>query len=155
MFNHYGFFYTVVADECKAYQVLDQADRSITFADPNVVKCDREELEGFRLPGWYRFMGDSGDQIPETCVPAGRCGTHAPGWLNGKHPTEQEGVVTREVCYTSKTECCNFKNNIQIRNCSKFYVYELQKPPSCYLRYCGNRLGESIVLLTVFLCITR
>lgn len=138
-----------IADECKSYQVLDQADRSMSFADSNVVKCDKNEAEGFRFPGWYRFMGDSGDQMPDKCVPTGRCGTRAPGWLNGQHPTEQESVVTREVCYHWKKECCKWKNDIKIRNCGEFYVYELQKPPTCDLRYCGNQQGESLFLLTI------
>lgn len=138
-----------IADECKSYQVLDQADRSMSFADSNVVKCDKNEAEGFRFPGWYRFMGDSGDQMPDKCVPTGRCGTRAPGWLNGQHPTEQEGVVTREVCYHWNKECCKWKNDIKIRNCGEFYVYELQKPPTCDLRYCGNQQGESLLLLTI------
>ncbi|KAL9951198.1 hypothetical protein ACROYT_G043820 [Oculina patagonica] len=67
-----------------------------------------------------------------------RCGTRYPGWLNGAHPSVAEGVVTRRVCYTASRNCCVWQNNIKVKNCSGFYVYELQKPPRCSLRYCGN-----------------
>ena len=88
------------------------------------------------------MTGEAGHHIPEKCVPMRHCGTHAPGWLNGKHPTIQEGVVTREVCYHWKKMCCYWKNFIKIRNCGSYYVYELSKPPACHLRYCGKREGE-------------
>lgn len=87
------------------------------------------------------MAGESGDQIPEICVPERHCGTLAPGWLHGKHPSVKDGEVTREVCYHWSNDCCNWKNNITIRNCSDFYVYKLDKPPKCYLRYCGNGKG--------------
>ena len=76
--------------------------------------------------------------MPETCVPIRRCGTHAPGWLNGKHPTVAEGAVTRQVCYHWSNKCCMWENNIRVRNCGAFYVYELVKTPTYYLRYCGS-----------------
>ncbi|XP_078353427.1 uncharacterized protein LOC144638119 [Oculina patagonica] len=117
------------ADECKSYQAVDQADRSMSFADENVVKCDQKEQDGMSFPGWYRFTGETGEQMPDKCVPTGRCGTKATGWLSGAHPTEQDGVVTREVCYHQDNNCCKWKNNIKVRNCGEFYVYELQKPP--------------------------
>ena len=133
----------MTADECKSHQLLDQADRSISFADTNVVKCDQKaDKDGLQFPGWYRFTGETGEQMPEKCVPTGRCGTKSPGWLNGAHPSQQEGAVTREVCYHLEGNCCKWKNNIKVRNCGEFYVYELQKPPACDLRYCGDNDGR-------------
>ena len=112
-------------------------------SDQSRVKCDGRAPDNILVPKWYRMTGDSGDQIPESCVPMRRCGTRAPGWLNGSHPSLQEGVVARQVCYHRTGGCCQWKNNIQIRNCGDFYVYELQKPPTCSLRYCGNKEGKS------------
>ena len=88
--------------------------------------------------GWYRIMGKAGTQIPEECVPVHRCGTFAPGWVNGQHPTVEEGIVIREVCYHWDGNCCEWQNKIRIRNCGEYYVYQLQKPPTFNLRYCGN-----------------
>ena len=98
------------------------------------LKCDKNDLN----PGWYRFTAGAGDKMPTSCPPKNRCGTHAPGWLNGNHPTVAEGIVTRQVCYHWSSSCCNWKNNIRVKNCGAFYVYELKKPPTCWLRYCGE-----------------
>ena len=104
----------------------------------NNVRCDQRDLN----PGWYRFTGAAGDKMPTECVPVRRCGTHAPGWLSGAHPTLAEGAVARKVCYHWTGRCCQWSNNIKIRNCGGFFVYELQKTPVCSLRYCGNKQGE-------------
>ena len=140
----------VAGDECRSYQVLDQADRAMGFHDPSIKKCDQKDPDGISFPGWYRMMGKTGDQMPEKRVPINRCGTSAPGWLNGKHPTVEEGVVTREVCYNGNGKPCNWKNNIKIRNCGEYFVYELQKPPACDLRYCGNLKGVFEIDPTLF-----
>lgn len=103
------------------------------FANQSVSKCDDT------LNGWYRFTEKSGTQMPEQCVPIKRCGTLATGWLNGEHPSVDELVVTREVCYHWEGDCCKWKNNIQVRNCGDFYVYELGPTPNCKYRYCGNK----------------
>ena len=102
------------------------------------LRCDQRDL----AVGWYRFTGAAGDRMPTYCVPKNRCGTHAPGWLNGSHPSVADGVVTRRVCYHWSNKCCLWKNNIKVKNCGAFFVYELQKTPVCYLRYCGNNRGE-------------
>ena len=141
--NHLRFCVFVgEASECKSYKELNQADRAEANSDQSNVKCDGRAPDNIVSPGWYRMTGASGDQIPDKCVPMRRCGTHAPGWLDGKHPTLLEGAVTRQVCYHWSSRCCNWKNNIKIRNCGDYYVYELQKPPVCSLRYCGNNAGE-------------
>jgi len=79
-------------DGCSNYTVLSEADRAqgqIVINDSNY-RCDRDDL----VPGWYRFQGASGDQMADKCVPTNYCGTQHPGWLDGRHPTVAEGVVT-------------------------------------------------------------
>ncbi|XP_078359243.1 uncharacterized protein LOC144643772 [Oculina patagonica] len=121
-------------DECHNYKTLSEADRAQGNVLQDNKRCDQLDL----TPGWYRFQGAAGDQIPDKCVDTNRCGTSSPGWLSGAHPTVAEGVVTRKVCYHWWDNCCFWSNNIKVKNCSDFYVYELQKPPFCDLRYCGN-----------------
>ncbi|KAK3736078.1 hypothetical protein QZH41_006891 [Actinostola sp. cb2023] len=93
---------------------------------------------GFRYKKWYRFTGAAGSAMSTKCVPGRHCGSHAPGWLSGSHPTQAEGMVTRKVCFTWGNNCCRWNNSIRVRNCGEFYVYELGKTPLCNLRYCGN-----------------
>ena len=130
-------------DGCKNYKILNGVDRAQEYTLPAQQRCDSDlEL------GWYRFQGLAGDQMADKCVPMLRCGTVASGWLSGLHPTVADGVVVRQVCY-SWLSCCGYSDDIQVRNCGDFFVYELKKPPSCNLRYCGN--GSAGKLLCWFL----
>lgn len=120
--------------ECLSYSYHDSADRSMNFkADVHSAKCDE-----FLQQGWYRFRGDAGDQMPTSCVAVLYCGTHAPGWLSTSHPKVAQGAVRAKVCFHWGNKCCRWSTYIKVRNCSGFYVYELKKPPTCRLRYCGN-----------------
>ena len=120
-------------DGCTNYTVLSEADRAQRNTLQNIVRCDNN-----LVTGWYRFHGAAGDRMADKCIPQFHCGTHAPGWLNGTHPTVADGVVTRKVCYHYSHTCCIWSNVIKVKNCSSYYVYELQRPSGCDLRYCGN-----------------
>ena len=79
--------------------------------------------------------------MPTHCVPKLHCGTLSPGWLNGKHPTVEERVVERMVCFTNNDDCCFWYSEVRVRNCSDFMVYNFGEFPAsqpfCSLRYCG------------------
>ena len=122
-------------DGCKNYKVLSEADRAQgnTVWNFLVSRSDR-----YLVTGWYRFQGAAGDGMPDKCVLPFRCGAAYPGWLNGTHPTVAEGVVTRPVCYSRPENCCSYSNIIKVKNCSSYYVYELQKSLLPHSRYCGN-----------------
>ena len=88
---------------------------------------------------WYRFGGAAGNQMAESCVDSSLCGTEVPGWLNGSHPTVNEGAVQRRVCFWYVLgDCCSYSTYIRVRNCGGFYVYHLKPLTQCPLRYCGN-----------------
>lgn len=125
--------------ECQNYQTLSNGDRKNKYASAttveNKVGCDNN-----LGPAWFRFQGDAGTKMATSCVQTGRCGTHAPGWLDGAHPTVDEGKVTRKACFTWDT-CCSWSIDIQVRNCGDFYVYYINKTPPehpCHLRFCGS-----------------
>ena len=132
-------------DGCKNYTVLSGADRAQGNAVMNS-SCDNN-----LTTGWYRFQGAAGDRMPDKCVLRYRCGTYDPGWLSDAHPTVDEGVVIRTVCYSRYGYCCYRSNNIKVKKCSAFFVYELQKPPTCPLRYCGNAGTGKLHLFGFFL----
>ena len=133
----------LTVDGCNNYTVLSEADRAQGHINASNYRCDRYDL----VPGWYRFQGAAGDRMADKCVPINRCGTHAPGWLSGAHPTVAEGAVTRKVCYHWNYNCCLWSNNITVKNCGAFFVYELQKTSYCYLRYCGNASAGNLPFL--------
>ena len=120
-------------DGCTNYAVLSEADRAQGNTLQNNLRCDNN-----LVTGWYRFQGAAGDRMPDKCVLMYRCGTNYPSWLNGTHPTVAEGVVTRKVCYNGWYSCCRYSTIIKVKNCTSYYVYELQRPPGCNFRYCGN-----------------
>ena len=120
-------------DDLIIYTVLGEADRAQGNAQPPYYKDDKE-----LVTGWYRFQGAAGDRMPDKCVLKYRCGTGHPVWLNGTHPAVTDGVVTRAVCYSGSRSCCWYSNFIKVKNCSSYYVYELQRTTHQNSRYCGN-----------------
>ncbi|PFX27261.1 Oncoprotein-induced transcript 3 protein [Stylophora pistillata] len=129
--------WTVSANECTSHYFLEDFGRSVNYVGNNVT-CDRGLSHG-----WYRFRGAAGTQMPSSCVGMNRCGTHAPGWLNGAHPTVADGIVRVSVCFHWNWRCCRWSTTIRVRNCGGFYVYELGSPPYCHLRYCGASTVQS------------
>ena len=86
---------------------------------------------------WYRFTGDAGSFMPETCPPKGRCSAKYPGWLEGGHPTAAEGEVMRRVCFHGEGSCCASNNLIPVLNCNKYFLYKLTDTRDGD-RYCGT-----------------
>ncbi|XP_078382666.1 uncharacterized protein LOC144665310 isoform X2 [Oculina patagonica] len=121
-------------EECHNYQSLTSGDRKNTYGG-GLATCDYS-----LAPGWYRFQGAAGSTMATTCVATGRCGTHAPGWLNGAHPTVEEEQATRQVCFHYYSNCCVWSINVYVRNCGGYFVYYINRTPpehNCELRYCG------------------
>ena len=126
--------------ECSNYGFLNESNRAMTYVSSSIGNlCDSA------LSGWYRFSGEAGTQMADSCPKIHHCSTDSPGWLNGTHPTVAEGIVQRKVCFLQHlngTDCCYFSKDISVRNCGAFYVYRLD-PPRCYSRYCGNGLPQA------------
>ena len=89
--------------------------------------------------------------IPEHVVYAKHCGTHSAGYMKKghKHPSKDEGIVNRTVCFNENEEGGNLDNNfdlcgksvnITIRNCGEFYIYKLDDVPcdTVPAKYCGT-----------------
>ena len=111
---------------------MNSADRKDTYTETDLL-CDSGLPEA-----WYRFDGDAGTRMPTTCVDRNKCGTKFPGWLNGIHPTVEDGEVVREVCFNAYLDCCSYRKSIKVKNCFYYYVYKLGGTPGCELRYCGT-----------------
>jgi len=120
--------------ECQSYRTLSEANRAQSFRGGGGY-CDRSLVKA-----WYRFTGAAGNKMADTLVPRYHCGTNAPGYLTGGHPSVAQGAVSRKVCFHWSSHNCRWSINIRVLNCGAFYVYELSKPPAgCDLRYCGNQ----------------
>ena len=123
-------------DGCTNYTVLNETDR----AQGNAL-LPQNGSDNNLVTGWYRFQGAAGDRMPDKCVVRWRCGTRYPGWLCGEHPPGAGSVVTSKVCYGcewQRNNRCGKGHQIEVKNCSGYYVYELKKTPCNNSRYCGN-----------------
>ena len=131
--NFLNFYLTFSADPCYYHQSLSDASRKSSYVTPlNKEECDKQLLEG-----WYRFKGAAGTKMPTTRVPAFRCDTVRSGWLDGAHPTVEDGEVQRKVCFSDRSTGCINSRKIFVKNCGSYFVYKLY-PPDCPSRYCGT-----------------
>ncbi|XP_066271796.1 SCO-spondin-like [Branchiostoma lanceolatum] len=124
------------SDPCSDYIVLNETSRNVQQVnDGTADNCDRE-FNG----EWYRFMGPAGNVMPTEAPPSVfRCGTDAPMWMNGQHPTLADGEVSRQACAYWSGNTCRWHTTIQVRACSAgYFVYKLPAAPTCSLVYCGE-----------------
>ena len=131
--NFLNFYLTFSADPCYYHQSLSDASRKSSYVTPS----DKEECDKQLLEGWYRFKGAAGTKMPTTRVPAFRCDTVRSGWLDGAHPTVEDGEVQRKVCFSDRSTGCINSREIFVKNCGSYFVYKLY-PPVCPSRYCGT-----------------
>ncbi|XP_041432232.1 uromodulin-like [Xenopus laevis] len=125
--------YYYCSDPCVSHTVLDDCWRSSSNAQYVDTKCDNDKV------GWYRFTGSGGIRMPEFCVPKDRCNTVAPMWLNGSHPIETDGIVSRTVCAHGQYDCCQWSSTVQIKACpGGYHVYKLNRTPTCSMAYCTD-----------------
>ncbi|XP_077131189.1 pancreatic secretory granule membrane major glycoprotein GP2-like [Ranitomeya variabilis] len=119
-------------DPCSDHTVLDEPWRSTSNMHYSPINCDDSKY------GWYRFIGNGGVRMPESCAPQYGCGTHAAMWLTDKHPMLSDGIVNRTAC-ASFGSCCFLSSSVQIRACpGGYHVYKLEGTPACFLSYCTD-----------------
>ncbi|XP_078062376.1 uromodulin-like [Mustelus asterias] len=129
---------SALTEPCVDHTVLNQPWRSSDCTETECVgqrQCDKDLVYG-----WYRFNSSGGWKIPETPVAPGHCSTPRPGWLQGSHPTLEQGEVNRTVCFLKDEEMCEWKREIKIKNCSSYFVYELKPTQGCEAAYCTGTL---------------
>ncbi|XP_020617984.1 pancreatic secretory granule membrane major glycoprotein GP2-like [Orbicella faveolata] len=133
-------------NECTDYHILNSSDRSMNHSLAGPPKCDHwVQNPSFKdVNRWYRFTGKAGQAMPEKCVDPFKCQTFVSGWMDGKHPEVVDGIQDRRACFSWKNNCCYRSTQIRVRNCGKFYVYNLPSTKGCQERYCGNGVTSSI-----------
>ena len=127
---------SMLPSECSNYDVLDEPWRKVSIVnDGSDLKCDQRYMS----PGWKRFSDSIGGKMPESCPDSvRRCGTDAPGWLNGAYSTVVGQKSSMQVCFKWDGNCCRFQASVTVTNCGLYYVYNLPTPSTCSLVYCGN-----------------
>ena len=120
--------------ECKRYKAIDDPTRYRAY------KSGKYTNDYYLPEGWYAFI--TGMQMSTSCCNQhGYCNTFYQGWLMGSHPTVDDGIVSRKVCFgyydNYRHNKCVRSINIKVRNCGPLYVYKLKPTPSSgNSRYC-------------------
>ena len=127
--NVYIYIFTVLVG-CTNYTVLSEPDRHTSYGRGG-------NSDASLVPGWYRFQSGSYTKMLDYCVSHHRCRTDITGWLNGLHPSLEEGIVNRQACFHGYYNCCYRRVQIQVRRCEGFYVYYLNPSPAGSFRYCA------------------
>ena len=133
----------ITSPQCFEHLILSEESRRITFSNPDnfltLGDCEDQSYTSpmWRKDGYYRFVEPAGTMMSEVSPGSYHCGASAPGWLNGKHPTELGLEVEMEACFDYNSDACNHKRNVKVTNCNGFFVYFLTTACDT-LRYCGS-----------------
>ena len=73
--------------------------------------------------------------MPESKIDPYHCGTVAPIWMRGQHPSVADGIVNRDACvnFKDRRNGCYVVIQIRVKNCNGFYVYDLK--PAHWMSY--------------------
>jgi len=91
------------------------------------------------------------------------CGTKHAAYLNQEHPTVEDGVVPREVCFKENVDSdiyqgCDVVENVRVKNCGDYYAYQLNpqvkegaycvynRKTSCYPPVVHAKYGELAIV---------
>nr|XP_021335864.1 oncoprotein-induced transcript 3 protein-like [Danio rerio] len=123
-----GLYTTSSFDPCYQYNTLNNFWRTIRPMYYN----DRDDTL-LEWSGWYRlYLSGQSAQMSEWCVTDMSCGGYTGLYLNGSHPTLEDGVVTRDVLGSriQYNQCGKYRStSIQVKACpGDYYVYELVRP---------------------------
>ena len=150
-----------LAAQCSEYTVLSDAWRYITLPAPSGMwgfnqaygNCDMNLASG-----WYRFQVNAsgvGAYLPEFRAPPRSCVADLMPYINGAHPSVNDGQVTRQLCFAlssnsiSADQCYTPSGTnvtIQVLNCGSFFVYQLSPLycPSAGNAYCATNIPPGV-----------
>ncbi|CAH3143665.1 unnamed protein product [Pocillopora meandrina] len=120
----------IAAPECLNHKVLSEPDRHISYG-----RGQKEDSS--LIPGWYRFQSYLYEKMLNYSVGHHKCHSDLTGWLKGSHPSIENGIVDREVCFFGYNNCCYRRVHVRVRKCNGFYVYFLKPSPPGNFRYCA------------------
>ena len=129
------------------YDTVTDVRRSTAYNETTDL-CDRRFIKDGT---WYRFVSAVGNKMPETNPGNRRCGTYAPIWLNGHHPTVDGVVIDVTACAVMPWlhPVCGIAYNIKVVKCGNFFLYRLKPPKQCSVAYCaGNYFKHTNAVMT-------
>jgi len=132
---------SLMSDPCGNYVNLNQQKRQDTFYSNENFLCDCDG--GFPENKWFRITDTPYHYVPEFAPEKFHCGTMAPVWMNGSHPTRAQGIVTRLLCaHWAPYGACMWGGSwgINVKQCDGFFVYKVPSVmPYKYTRLCSTQ----------------
>ena len=64
-------------------------------------------------------------------------------------PGKNDGITFVRVCGSTSSGCCTLRNQIRVKNCNNFYVFELLRPPRCDAKYCFSKYINLFIYLFI------
>ncbi|XP_062518718.1 collagen alpha-1(IV) chain-like [Corticium candelabrum] len=121
------------------HRVLNETWRQTSEHHSNTtIHCDYSPNQHGFTPGWHSFSPTIGGAMPEKCTPKNYCGTLASGWLKGSHPNVIGQKISRTVCFSWSSNCCQWHTSVEVINCGQYYIYNLPNTPGCTFAYCAR-----------------
>jgi len=135
---------------CNNYNILNDKYRNVIYGNTPSL-CDQlsasynptQKSPDWEGPAWYRILPPAGTYIP-TEPPGGyKCGTNAPGWINGFPALTNIGQTEEAtICFHVGNNDCFKRTKINITLCTdvktKYYIYQLPNSYYCNYRYCAK-----------------
>ncbi|KAK3755691.1 hypothetical protein QZH41_008932 [Actinostola sp. cb2023] len=130
-------FVTSNGNPCTDYKSLNEPRRSPEYT---LARGEKAISDNNIIPGWYRFTNVERAQIPTAKPEINHCGTVAPIWIKGKHPTTKGDVAEAIACtnVNNRLKGCMFRRQIVVKNCGDYYVYYLHPSNGRGMAYCAD-----------------
>lgn len=131
IFFFFHFVFVGNKTECVDHRTIDDDSRYYSYS-----ASDNNKNDYYIPEGWYRFVTRT--RMNTNCVSPSNnyCNTYYVGYLSQNHPSVDEGIVSRKVCFRYSSSCCYYSTYIKVLNCGSFYVYKLKPTPVSSARYC-------------------
>jgi len=134
--------------ECQTARNLTESwradNKGMRLRPNNTDICDLRQMEANGRP-WFRFAGEAGNRLLDTCPPPHSCGSQVGFWSNATMPSEV-GVATQVRAYGSWLDgCYDFPIYIRVMRCSTpsqhdfIYQYNANRI-ICQTLFCGMKV---------------
>lgn len=122
-------------DPCNSYNSINNPHRSTKY---RLSPGERGYCDIYLIRGWYRFTSIVGGKMPTTKPEPYHCGTVAPIWMKGPHPTTKGKTRNNIACTSLHGNACVFPYLIPVKNCGAYFVYRLSPTRGCTMAYCAG-----------------
>ena len=105
--------------------------------------CDLRDMNtNYPERPWFRFAGDAGNMMLNSCPPSTSCGTHAAMWTDGEMPSAVGESVEVSAFGSYSGNCKYGTRSVLVMRCSYDTDYDFiyrynEYATSCSYSFCG------------------